>query len=152
MLDCTEHIGSVGTHGYGLVQYRNRQVLDHRLAYAKHNSIDVFTMGGVVLHACDNKLCVNPEHLSLGTHADNVADKVAKGRCPSGADWNGPRGQEHYKAKLTWDDVREIRRVCVPRCKTNGVKQIASRYGVVPQLVSAIIHNQIWKENPCVVN
>jgi hypothetical protein len=54
-----------------------------------------------VLHRCDNRACCNPAHLYIGTHHDNMRDRVARDRYQ--------RGPRHYLAKLTWDDVARIR-------------------------------------------
>jgi hypothetical protein len=58
---------------------------------------------GFVLHSCDNPGCCNPKHLFLGTHLENMRDKVAKGRTPN---FKGPRAP---RAKLSWEQVREMR-------------------------------------------
>lgn len=80
MSDCIEHTGYVGSNGYGQKKYRGRVVAAHRLAYALANSLDVFTMGGSVLHSCDNPRCVNPEHLRLGTHTENMREMCTRRR------------------------------------------------------------------------
>jgi hypothetical protein len=56
-----------------------------------------------VCHSCDNPSCINPEHLWLGTHQDNMADRDVKGRCQR------PTGTKNNKCKLTETHVREIR-------------------------------------------
>lgn len=82
-----------------------------------------------VLHSCDNPPCVNPEHLRLGTHADNMADKAAKGRC------NIPRGAANHEAKLSDQDVLDIR---AARAKGEQYKAIAQRYGINPLYASRV--------------
>ena len=145
-MGCIDAGGRSGTHGYCYKQHQNKQVLAHRLAYAEANGLDIFTMGGVVLHSCDNPRCVNPSHLSLGTHADNVADKVAKGRHCHGDTWQGVRGEAHHKAKLTAADVQYIREHSIPGHKEFGRAAMARRFNVAPQLISAIALGQIWRE------
>ncbi|KKL67586.1 hypothetical protein LCGC14_2133510 [marine sediment metagenome] len=86
-----------------------------------------------VLHRCDNPPCANPTHLWLGTHADNMADMIAKGRCADRA------GEKNGNAKLTWEQVKAI------RADTRFQRVIAAEYGVVPQLISQIKLGQIWK-------
>lgn len=80
MSDCINHTGYVGRNGYGQKKYKGKVVAAHRLAYAIARGVDVFTMGGSVLHSCDNALCVNPEHLRLGTHSENMRDMVIRSR------------------------------------------------------------------------
>jgi hypothetical protein len=86
-----------------------------------------------VCHTCDNPSCVNPDHLFLGTDADNTADKIAKGR------ERGPRGEAHARAVLTERDVLTIRR----SHKTQV--ELAAEYGVRPPAISKIILRKSWK-------
>ncbi len=93
--------GCLNKKGYGTWDMAKRKQTAHRWAY-------IFACGPIpdgmgVLHHCDNPGCVNPKHLFLGTNADNVADKVAKGR-----QWH-PIGELHHKAKLNRDQVLMIR-------------------------------------------
>lgn len=77
---CWEWQGSINTTGYGQIYLGagRRRSVTHRVSYelAKGPIPD----GLVVMHSCDNPRCVNPDHLSVGTHADNAADRDAKGR------------------------------------------------------------------------
>lgn len=64
--------------GYGLVSYKGKQYATSRLAWMAYRG--PITKGMHVLHKCDNPTCLNPDHLFLGTHQDNVADMIRKGR------------------------------------------------------------------------
>ena len=88
--------------------------------------------GKCVLHKCDNPPCCNPAHLWLGTHTDNAADKVAKGR--------HAKGEKAGGAKLTLSDVESIR--VDPRLH----RVIAAEFGIVRQNVSMIKCGERWRE------
>jgi hypothetical protein len=90
-----------------------------------------------VLHRCDNPPCCNPKHLVLGTHAENMADRDAKGRMARGA------GQP--RAKLTEADVIEIRR------SDDMQKDIADRFGVSAATISRIRAGLEWRHVPMYV-
>lgn len=117
--------------GYGDISLDGRMVLAHRVAW--------FLETGewpdpCALHRCDNPSCVNPAHLFEGTHADNSADKVAKGR------GDAPRGERNGSAKLTTSAVAEIRALYP------GVTQreLASAYGVSQPAISRVLHHKQW--------
>lgn len=119
----------------------------HRLAYElEHGPIPE---GMQVLHHCDNPPCVR--HLFLGTNADNVADKVKKGRAfpPPGTvhgarthpeRWH--RGEQCHQAKLTADLVREIRG---KRALGETFVVLAQHYGVSPATISSAVKRQKWR-------
>lgn len=97
----------------------------------------------MVLHRCDNPPCVNPEHLFLGTNADNVADMIAKGRS------RALRGEAHPSAKLTEKKVTAIRRLYGPRRPRNVrkrpfMKDLASRFGISTAQVAHIVNGEHW--------
>jgi hypothetical protein len=90
-----------------------------------------------VLHKCDNPPCVNPDHLFLGTVLDNNADMVSKAR--------QQRGEAHYQAILTEDQVRSIKSNYRRYSRTNSCNALARKYGVTPKTINAIINGENWK-------
>lgn len=74
---CFLWLGGV-SKGYGMTRFRGRHEAAHRVAWRVF--IGDIPAGLFVLHRCDNPLCVNPQHLFLGTHTENVRDMIAKGR------------------------------------------------------------------------
>jgi hypothetical protein len=88
-----------------------------------------------VLHHCDNRICVNPLHFFIGTNEDNRHDCQEKGRA------RGAIGERNQGAKLTWEDVDEIREL-----HALGVMQkvLAERYGVWPTTIADITHWRKW--------
>lgn len=76
--ECWSWRGSKHKFGYGWFRVNGKTMLAHRVAYELARG--PLPQGSVILHTCDNPECTNPDHLARGTHADNVADKLSKGR------------------------------------------------------------------------
>lgn len=132
---CVEWPHGKDAEGYGLLWIpgdNNRRA--HRIAYQEYRG--AIPDGQVVCHTCDNRACVNPWHLFLGTQADNIADKVAKGR--------QARGETSGQAKLSWDKVGEIRRLYFE--KGVSAAELARRFSVTPENISSITRGLTWKE------
>lgn len=92
---CIEWTKGKSGEGYGVISINGKQVYVHRFFYEQY--VGPIPEGMKVLHSCDNPPCVNPKHLRTGTDAENVADRVIRGRSKS----PGPR-------KLTEEQVRSI--------------------------------------------
>lgn len=131
---CLLWTGAVASHGYGVFAYAGRYGLTaHRASWeVAHGPIPA---GLFVLHKCDVRPCINPNHLFLGTHQDNMDDMQAKGRRSNVA----PRGVHHRAAKLNEEQVREI------RADNRTIRSIAAAYGVDRTLISRIKRRQLWK-------
>lgn len=130
---CIEWIGHRVRGGYGQVNKDGKDAYAHRVAYERqHGEIPD---GLRVLHRCDNPPCCNPDHLFLGTHADNMRDKAAKGRSAS------MPGETNPSAKLTADDVRTIRRLCADGAIK---KEVGSKFGVTGAAVRLIVLRKKW--------
>ena len=127
--DCWEWRRGHGRYKYGYISLAPRgKFLAHRVAYMLRHRSDPGRL--LVCHTCDNTRCCNPEHLFLGTCADNLADMRKKGR--------GGVGERNSRAKLTPESVREILKSDEPQ------RVLARRYGISPPTVSAIRLGKIW--------
>lgn len=133
---CWEWKGLTSLCGYGKLSWQRSyraMVGAHRISYA----IFVKDPGNLhVMHSCDNRLCCNPNHLSVGTDAENKADMVKKGR--------QARGEGHALSKLTEAEVQEIRL----RLRHQKGSHIAEAYGVTKYVVSQIKLGKTWTHVP----
>lgn len=131
---CWLWTGATHEFGYGLLGKpgRSGNLRAHRVSWELH--FGKIPKGRFVLHHCDNPGCVRPNHLFLGTHADNMRDMKQKGRA-------GQRGEKHTRTKLTAQDVRTIRR----RIAAGEMQRtLAAEYGISETTVSGIKHRGVW--------
>lgn len=119
--ECWEWNGTIHPSGYGHLMFRRKNLRAHRVAYELHKG--PVPEGMLVCHRCDNRSCVNPDHLFLGTSLDNERDKVAKGR-------RGRIGRQPFK--LLPHMIPDILR---RRAEGESVRSIARHYGVTPSAV-----------------
>lgn len=139
--ECWHWVGSRSEIGYGMFAsardtYGCPEIVAHRIAWHLWNG--PIPDGLKVLHRCDVRSCVRPEHLFLGTQADNVADMIAKGR-----DRRNPlRGERNHRSRLTDALVRAIR----AEARAGAVTQraLAAKYGVSPMTVSRAVRGESW--------
>lgn len=134
--ECWEWQGRIGPYGYGLVNlgWRGTVMFAHRFAFDVSRGCDI-PDGFMVCHRCDNRKCVRPDHLFLGTAKDNNVDKMLKGRGLS------PRphvaGEHNHQAKINDAQRDEICR----RYAAGGVlqRELAAEFGLTQTRVSQIL-------------
>jgi hypothetical protein len=119
--------------GYGSMKVKGKTERAHRLAYEHYFGS---AEGKHVLHRCDVPSCVNPDHLFLGTHAENVADMIAKGRQARGAKTRAPR-----RTRLSETQIIEIRGLSAAGTTQ---REIASKFGVTQANISLIVSKKNW--------
>lgn len=133
---CHEYMGRKSAFGYGQFWFNGRDEGAHRVAWQFAHGIGSIPKDKWVCHKCDNRSCVNVNHLFLGTPDDDIKDMMSKGRS------RHPRGEDAGKAKLTASQVLEIRRDY--DAMTNGLKKLALKYGVTSQAIMSIIRRRSW--------
>lgn len=111
---------------------KKKTIKGYRLSYELHYG--PIPDGMSVCHHCDNRKCVRPDHLFLGTNADNTADKVAKNR--------QTQGEDHSSAKLTWVQVDEIRKQY--SAGKIGIQEIARMTGVLQSAIHDVVNFKTW--------
>lgn len=126
--NCIEFVGAIAGNGYGYKWHGGRMQYAHRLAFAKvHGPIPD---GKLVLHKCDNPICVNVEHLFLGTHKDNTQDMISKGRYKCGH-------------KLTSEQVHTIKiKIAMGYTKSS----LANEYTVARSTIRKIETGETWRK------
>ena len=115
------------------VTWRGQKNLAHRIAWLlTHKRLPV---GKQICHRCDNPPCVRPSHLFVGTDKDNRQDMANKDR--------STHGERNSQARLTADDVREVRRLYSNRMMSQ--QEIADQFGVEQTTVSFIVRRVTWR-------
>jgi len=133
---CIETKAAKNAHGYGCVWIDGKHVREHRLVFAEFNGLELADIKGkVVRHRCDNPSCVNPQHLELGTQADNVRDMMQRGRK------NPVRGSAHKCSKLSESDIPTIRHLLA---SGESQRAIACSFGVTQKVVCRIASGKSW--------
>lgn len=131
---CHEFTGCLDNSGYGKASSGGVIDRTHRISWREHHG--AIPDGMCVLHKCDNRKCVNPDHLFVGTKKDNCDDMMRKGR------GRKAQGSEHHIAKFTEQDIERIR-----EAHLFGARQVdlAAVYGVHQTCISRITRRAGWR-------
>jgi len=156
--DCWEWQGFIAKmpSGYGYVTYEGKSKLVHRVSYIVFKG--EIPKGKLVCHTCDNRRCINPDHLWLGTHKDNAQDAFKKGRLKPV--WGRKKTQEEkdkiqknrkipdqkgikqWKAILNNEKVIEIRKLLSEKMK---YREISEKFGIAIRSIADIKFRRTWK-------
>jgi hypothetical protein len=153
---CWIWMGAKYPKGYGAFRVRNprRTISAHRVSYYLAHGV----LPDLVMHTCDIRDCVNPEHLLSGTPAENTADMMRKGR-----NWTNPyplrgddnwsrkhpenlaRGEDHPRAKITEQLAVELLR---DRSKGESIGRLSVKYSLTKSTIHRICIGKIWAHLP----
>jgi transposase len=125
---CWEWTGNI-VNKYGQMSFNHKKERAHRVSWLLFKG--EIPPGQFVCHTCDNRICVNPEHLFLTDHIGNMKDRNTKGR--------QMHGEQHHLTHLTEAQIKLI------RLDTRPIKTIAEEYGVHFETINSIRHKKTWK-------
>ena len=128
--ECWLWTGSLCGTGYGRFRINGKLYGAHRVSWLiAGNTIP--DDKPVMRHKCRNKNCVRPEHLEVGTYAENAADRIRDG--------TDARGEKHYRAKLTTEQVLQIRERAI-----ENHSKLAREFGVAQSMIHNIVNRRRW--------
>jgi len=132
--------GYLGMYVGEVWKRRKAAIVSWELAHGKP-----FPEGMLACHTCDNPICVRPDHIYVGTKKTNWHDCLDAGRHAF------PKGEDNYKAILTWEQIREIRNLYSSkegfyRKTTMSQRKLAAKFGVSRRTIRAVLSHQTWKE------
>jgi hypothetical protein len=128
--------GALDNNGYGICGGQHT----HRISFEEF--VEPIPLGKQINHHCDNRACVNPEHLYAGTQGDNVDDMVRRGRNR----WASKVGDSNPKAFLSEEQVTDILELLAKsRYRHGKYTDIAEKFGVEPYIISRIALGITWQ-------
>jgi len=130
--ECWEWQGQTAGNGYGFFRLNGKKRPAHRVSWMLTNRQQIPT-GMHILHSCDHPPCVNPSHLRLGTHAENMREKAAKGRA-SGSPVLSPKDVERIRLLYALGGATQL--------------DLSRQFGVSQSQISLIVNGKAWKNVP----
>jgi hypothetical protein len=134
--DCWCWIGEKNSNGYGTLRKYGRKLAAHRISWEIENAVEI-PSGLVVCHKCDNPLCVNPNHLFIGTQKENMEDAAKKHRLHK----TSPSGINAARAKLNQETLKQLRNDYL-----GGVfyKDLSKKYNLSGVCIHKIVKNKTY--------
>lgn len=136
---CWEWIGPTSNHGYGGLNVNGRRMVASRYSYEKY--IGPIPEGLFVCHKCDNPPCVNPDHLFLGTSAENTRDRDRKNR--GAHNYGETNGAHRYTAETMLAIKADVESGRATK------RSIAAKFGVCYETVMRVAHGRTWRHLLC---
>lgn len=135
--ECLLWTGQKDKKGYGRINIGGKVRRAHIVHFELHNG--PVPEGKILMHSCDTPACIHLGHLTPGTQLENVRDMLTKGRA------NKCKGERAVHAKLTEEQVLEIRRRYEPGKYGRGSHVLAKEFGVSQASIHAIVTGESWK-------
>lgn len=141
---CWNWIGAIDIGGYGRFWFEGKEIPAHHFLVLAFKP-----KGSLVLHKCDNRACVNPEHTFFGTHKDNTRDMHQKGRANQRPGWEAMMrvrrirvGESNHKSKLT---EKQVVYILSKKMKFGDISNLARKYGVSHESIRKVVARKSWR-------